>query len=40
MPPSQLVIAWKTATGSPLIRSFTHIATATYRLAAPGNLSP
>jgi DNA-binding transcriptional LysR family regulator len=40
MPPSQLVIAWKTANGSPLIRSFTHIATATYRLAAPGNLSP
>jgi DNA-binding transcriptional LysR family regulator len=31
MPPSDLVVAWATANPSPLIRSFTQIATAIYR---------
>jgi len=31
MPPSQLVIAWNTADGNPLVRSFTQIAASAYR---------
>jgi DNA-binding transcriptional LysR family regulator len=31
MPPSQLVIAWNTTSGSPLVRSFTRIAASAYR---------
>jgi hypothetical protein len=30
MPPSPLVIAWNTADGNPLVRSFIQIATAAY----------
>ncbi|MEV5745139.1 LysR family transcriptional regulator [Microbispora rosea] len=33
MPPSRLVLAWNSADANPLIRSFTHIATAVYRSA-------
>ena len=38
MPPSRLVVAWRSTNASPLIRSFTHIAAAIYRPAAPANL--
>jgi DNA-binding transcriptional LysR family regulator len=31
MPPSRLVIAWPTASGNPLVRSFTQIAASAYR---------
>lgn len=34
MPPSQLVIAWNTSDGNPLVRSFTQIAASAYRPAA------
>ncbi len=35
MPPSQLVIAWNTANGNALVRSFTHIAASAYRSDQP-----
>ncbi len=35
LPPSRLVVAWKTTSADPLVRSFVHIATATHLLPAP-----
>lgn len=35
MPPSRLVLAWQSASGDPLVRSFTRIAAASYPPAAP-----
>lgn len=40
MPPSQLVIAWNTTNGNPLVRSFTQIAASAYRSAARPKLRP
>jgi DNA-binding transcriptional LysR family regulator len=40
MPPSQLVIAWNTTDGNPLVRSFAQIAASAYRSAARPNLKP
>jgi DNA-binding transcriptional LysR family regulator len=40
MPPSQLVIAWNTANGNPLVRSFTQIAASIYRSAVRPSLKP
>jgi DNA-binding transcriptional LysR family regulator len=40
MPPSQLVVAWNTTNGSPLVRSFTQFAASAYRSDAPANLRP
>jgi hypothetical protein len=40
MPPSQLIIAWNTTDGNPLVRSFTQIAVSAYRSAAGPNLKP
>ena len=40
MPPSQLVIAWNTTSGNPLVRSFTQIAASAYRSVARPNRKP
>ena len=40
MPPSQLVIAWNTTNGNPLVRSFTQIAASAYRSDAPADPRP
>ncbi len=34
MPPSRLVVAWNSTNANPLVRSFAHLAAATYRSAA------